>query len=54
MSDYVIEIKIYQKYQLGVISSGTLAEDLSRIWSRYISKEEFEVCQYIMMIRKKL
>tara|TARA_B100001121_G_C18691601_1_gene623262 strand:+ start:934 stop:2199 length:1266 start_codon:yes stop_codon:yes gene_type:complete len=39
MSDYVIEIKnLSKKYQLGIISTGTLAEDLSRIWSRYISK----------------
>ena len=39
MSDYVIEIKnLSKQYQLGSISSGTLAEDISRIWSRYISK----------------
>ena len=39
MSDYVIEIKnLSKQYRLGIISTGTLAEDLSRIWSRYISK----------------
>ena len=39
MNNYVIKIKNLSKvYRLGVISSGTLAEDISNIWSRYFLK----------------
>ena len=40
MKNYVIRIKNLSKvYRLGVISSGTLAEDISNLWSRYFLKK---------------
>ena len=54
MKNYVIRIKNLSKvYRLGVISSGTLAEDISNLWSRYFLKKN-SVFLYIMMIRKKI
>ena len=51
MSDYVIEIKnLSKQYQLGIISSGTLARDLSK-FGHVIFQKVIRICQYLKMIQ---